>query len=378
MPDRSRAFTLLGALLYLPFGAVEAANPFSSGTATTAVSTNAWVIPLTGPTATGATWGANVSESAGKASNKLPIALGGGDQNNSSSTAIAVDAIAPAGTTNEQLLVPGGPELPLGNTSLSVQSGGSIIQNASIPTVPFSVTLGYGSTWNGSVIFGGYFDKNRIFGEKWTPTEETSGGNTTLLSTGKQSIGTVSIRKFTFQGDVSGDEGSKITPSTPFGNSKAGTVDSNHDAILDFTSNTIALPSKDYCGSNITITLNPGVAGDSTYSELQVPVPAELTSSNQCTSTSGTIVLGKPFFQAAIIYVDHGGDIYFNAANHWAFPVSLDVFNKDAMLNLPSQPATATQSATPTATRSSSATLHGLPSSMWMALMVVSALFFTA
>ncbi|CEJ61169.1 hypothetical protein PMG11_09709 [Penicillium brasilianum] len=365
MPDRSRAFTLLGALLYLPFGAVEAANLFSRGTATTAVSTNAWVIPLTGPTTTGATWGANISESADKASNKVPIALGGGDQNDSLSTAIAVDAIASAGTSNEQLLVPRGPELPLGNTSLSVQSGGSIIQKASIPTVPFSLTLGYGSTWNGSVILGGYFDKNRIFGEKWTPTEETSGGNTTLLSTGKQSIGTVSIRKFTFQGDVSGDEGSKITPSTPFGNSKAGTVDSNHDAILDFTSDTIALPR--------TI-----VAQTSRSLSTLVPVPAELTSSNQCTSTSGTIVLGKPFFQAAIIHVDSGGDIYFNAANRWAFPVSLDVFNKDAMLNVPSQPATATQSATPTATKSSSAALHGLPSPMWMALMAVSALFFTA
>jgi hypothetical protein len=189
----------------------------------------------------------------------------------------------------------------------------------------------------------------------------------------------VSLRKFTFQGDVAGDQGSKITPSTPFGNSKAGDVDPNHDATLDFNLNTIMLPSKDYCGVNITITLNPGVAGDNTYSELQIPVPAELTSSDQCTTTnSDRVVLGRPFFQAAMVYVDDGGDIYFNAANRWALPVSLDTFNKDAMLSVPSQPATATQSSTPTPTKSSSATLNDLPSPMWMALVAVSALFFTA
>jgi hypothetical protein len=377
MPNRSRAFALFGAFL-LPF-AVEAANPFSSGIATVAVSTNAWVIPLTGPTATGASWGINISQSGGKTPTKVPIVIGSIEKSTSTSTAIAVDAIAPAGASNEQLLVPGDTELLFSNsTSLGVQSGGSTSQNMTVPVTPFSLTLGYGSSWNGSFVFGGYFDKNRIFGEKWTPTEETSSGNATLLVTGKQSVGTVSIRKFTFQGDVSGDQGSKITPSTPFGNSKAGVVDPNHDGVLDFNSDTIMLPSKDYCGSNITITLNPGVAGDNTYSELQIPIPAELTSSDQCTTTSGTVVLGKPFFQAAIVYVDDGGDIYFNAANRWAFPVSLDAFNKDAMLSVPSQPATATQSATPTPTKSSSATLNGLPSPMWIALMAVSALFFTA
>ncbi|GLI79960.1 hypothetical protein PoHVEF18_008308 [Penicillium ochrochloron] len=379
MPDRSRAFALFGAFL-VPL-AVEAATPFSSGTATAAVSTNAWVIPLTGPTATGAPWGINISQSRGKPPTKVPVVLGAIETSTSTSTAIVVDAIAPAGTSNEQLVVvPGASVIQFSNsTSLSVQSGGSSSQNATLPITPLSLNLGYGSSWNGSFVFGGYFDKNRIFSEKWTPTQETSSGNATLLVTGKQSVGTVSLHKFTFQGDVAGDQGSKITPSTPFGNSKAGDVDPNHDATLDFNLNTIMLPSKDYCGVNITITLNPGVAGDNTYSELQIPVPAELTGSDQCTTTnSDRVVLGRPFFQAAMVYVDDGGDIYFNAANRWALPVSLDTFNKDAMLSVPSQPATATQSSTPTPTKSSSATLNDLPSPMWMALVAVSALFFTA
>lgn len=172
-------------------------------------------------------------------------------------------------------------------------------------------------------------------------------------------------------------EDTQTTPATPFGHSSPGEVDPNHHAILDFNSDTLALPSKDYCGANITISLNAGHA-DSTYSEMQIAIPAELTSSDKCVSTSDTVVLGKPFFQAAMIYVDDGGNIYFNAANRWALPVVLDTFNKDAMLNVPSQPATATQSATPTLTKSSSATLNELPSPMWMALMAVSALLFTS
>lgn len=378
MPDRPRASPLFGAFL-LPL-LVEAASPFSSGTATAAVSTNAWVIPLTGPTATGAPWGINISPSGGKTPTKVPVVLGSVEASTSTSTAIVVDAIAPEGTSNERLVViPGASELQFSNsTSLSVQSGGSSSQNTTLPITPFSLNLGYGSSWNGSFVFGGYFDKNRIFGEKWTPTQETSGGNATLLVTGKQSIGTVSLRKFTFQGDVAGDQGSKITPSTPFGNSKASEVDPNHDATLDFNLNTMMLPSKDYCGANITITLNPGVAGDNTYSELQIPVLAELTTSDQCTTNTGRVVLGRPFFQAAMVYVDDGGNVYFNAANRWALPVSLDAFNTDAVLSVPSQPATATQSATPTPTKSSSATVNGLPGPMWMALGAVSALFFTA
>lgn len=169
--------------------------------------------------------------------------------------------------------------------------------NVTVPTVPFSLTLGYGSSWNGSVIFGEYFDKNHVLAEKWTPTEETPGGNRTLLSTGKQSVGLVSICKYTFEGVVPNWQDTAITPATPFGHSRAGEAGPNHNAILDFNSDTIALPYTDYCGSNITISLNPGFVGDSTYSELQIALPAELTSSDKCISTSDTVVVGKPFFQ---------------------------------------------------------------------------------
>lgn len=76
--------------------------------------------------------------------------------------------------------------------------------------------------------------------------------------------------------------------------------------------------------------------------------------------------------------VDRGGrNIYFNAANRWALPV-LDSFNKGAMLNVPCQPATATQYARSTPTKLSSAAWNELLSVMWMALMAVPTLFFTA
>lgn len=69
---------------------------------------------------------------------------------------------------------------------------------------------------------------------------------------------------------------------------------------------------------------------------------------------------------------------HFNAANRWALPVVLDSLNKDAVLNVHSQPATETQSTTLTPTKSSSAAWNELPSPMWMALMAVSTLIFTS
>lgn len=73
MPGHSRAIVLIKALLCLP---LSAANPFSSGTATAAVSINAWVILLTGLAATGSPWGANVSEPAGKRLSRCPLPSG--------------------------------------------------------------------------------------------------------------------------------------------------------------------------------------------------------------------------------------------------------------------------------------------------------------
>lgn len=99
----------------------------------------------------------------------------------------------------------------------------------------------------------------------------------------------VSFRKYTFEGVVPSWEDTRTTPATPFGHSSPGEVNPNHQAILDFNCETLALPSKDYCGANITISLNPGYAG-STYSELQIAIPAELTSSDKCVSTSDTVV----------------------------------------------------------------------------------------
>ncbi|KAJ6130399.1 hypothetical protein N7512_003179 [Penicillium capsulatum] len=306
---------------------------------------NAWAVPLVGPPAAPGPWGANGTQVGHPTTTIIPVALG----SSSSGTAVTLaDPIAP--TDHSQKLVAPAPSLVLGTDSNLIVQGPD--SNQSLPTLPFGLTLGREGHWNGSLVLGGSYDQNRIFQQRWAPVPETT-ADTTFLSNGTQSVGTIGIRRWTYLGDADLGISSTIQPATPFGNSRAQDVTSL-DAILDFSSEKLVLPSPDFCGRNISLQFNVGVNSEGQFLRFDVPISGDLTASpSRCSGDAErTIVLGIPFFQSAYLYVDEDEKIYFSAANRFDLPPKVVPFKVDDYLAVPSQPPSPTQSTAPSPTNS--------------------------
>ncbi|KAL1984890.1 hypothetical protein VTN96DRAFT_8549 [Rasamsonia emersonii] len=321
----------------------------------------AWVIPLVGPTNDSSSpWGANISLNGKPSPALVPIVVGNGSQSSgsesSSSVATFANAVPPSGSGDQLLwMASGSTELVLGqNSSLSFLHRDSST-NETLPTVPFGLNLGYAGKWNGSLVFGGSYDENRIYWQmSWAIIPETSNGQGTFLSTGKQTIGSVALRLYEYQPDLSPPPN---FDGYPFGTSMDAGIVAQAPAILDFSSEELVLPSQAWCGRNITLEFNDDVKNMSGgwFTPFKIPILDELTSSpGRCSGPKDTnnstppMILGKPFFQSTYLYVDTNGDVYYSAVNRWDLPPNPVPFNASAFLKPPSPPPSATQSPRPT------------------------------
>lgn len=175
----------------------------------TASSTDAaWYIPLVRPSNDPSSpWGANVSLSGKTSPALVPIIVGNGSQSSSSQpssdAAVFANAVPPSGSDDQRLWVTSGsPELVLGQNSSLRFSHQDPSANETLLTVPSGLNLGYAGKCNGSVVFGGSYDENRIFWQmSWAIIPETSNGHGTFVSTGKQTIGSVALRVYEYHPD---------------------------------------------------------------------------------------------------------------------------------------------------------------------------------
>ncbi|PWY93072.1 hypothetical protein BO94DRAFT_622263 [Aspergillus sclerotioniger CBS 115572] len=276
-------------------------------TTASALDNNAWYIPLTGPapSPTGASWGAQVQYNDDLAE-MLPIAFG--TTSTSSSTATILSASGPttqSGSLELSLPLPTSNTFLLGkDTSLTITTTES---NSTLSTLPVGINLGFANHWNGSLVLGGNYDSNRIYNEPhWQTTPETSSGNSSFITTGIQDISAVTINLFSIPNTTT------PTTSYPFGSSSIESSTSAIPAILNFTSETISVPDSTYCGRNISIIFNPT---EEAYPEFDIPVWGDLIpEGSRCeVNSKGKFVLGRPFFQAAYLYVSAEGDVYFSS-----------------------------------------------------------------
>lgn len=344
-------------VLALALGAFAQLTRGQNASASSATSPAVWYIPLVGlSNATTSSLGANVTQNGTSSPAQFPVVISNGSQSSSSSAAL-VDASS-VGASSGQLLVDSSNNLVLGpNSSLGLSQS-----KDTVPTVPFGLNLGRDEVWNGSVMFGGSYDENRIYGQTgWASVPAASNGKGTFLSSGKQAVGSVAIRLFHYDASGALPAGSA---GWPFGTSMDGGVVKQVPALLDFTSDSLILPNPKWCGMNISLEFNVDVTNTSSgyYGTFSIPILDQLTSSSaRCSaddsiganSSAPAMTLGKPFFQSTYIYVDTHGDLYFSAVNRWDFPIKAVPFDATALLNPPTPPASATQtSPTPTASKS--------------------------
>ncbi|RAH71864.1 uncharacterized protein BO66DRAFT_447523 [Aspergillus aculeatinus CBS 121060] len=296
---------------------------------------NAWYIPLTGPaSAATAAWGANVHMHS-EAAALLPITFGTAPapsvhktrSPSQETSALPTATVSPIGTpsgdesTTSTLEIPLNPEanaLLLGaDTSLTILS--TVIATAENPTnisttnltaLPVGMNLGFGSHWPGALIFGGNYDANRIWNEShWQTTPETSAGNGSFTQTGTLLLASgVQLRLYPTP-NLTGN-----TTTYPFDTTSPPiTTTTPLPATLNFTAETLTVPDASFCDRNFTVVFNPDSA---TYPLFEIPVWADLVpAGSRCVvgSRGGEIILGRPFFQAAYVYVTEVGDLYFSS-----------------------------------------------------------------
>ncbi|KAF2006493.1 hypothetical protein P154DRAFT_615242 [Amniculicola lignicola CBS 123094] len=182
-----------------------------------------------------------------------------------------------------------------------------------IPTLPFGLNLGFLWRFNGSITLNAYYDANRINSTSWIPLPNSakSQAESTFLFNGT----------FPFSAKV---------------NNTACT------AILDFNSDAIVLPPGYSC-KDLTVEI---VDAEPKYN---IHIPEYLLSNttrclvrNETVLNSDprkdTVVLGKPFFQAAYVYVEKSGQVYIARANDYDLAPKPEKFDKGAILRPPGQP----------------------------------------
>ncbi|PYH70920.1 uncharacterized protein BO88DRAFT_442378 [Aspergillus vadensis CBS 113365] len=283
---------------------------------------NAWVIPLTGPASapTGAAWGAQIQYNKNLAG-VLPVAFGTptttakptatatGKASSTTTTATFVSAGSPGQKTETLDL-----EIAFSNTfllsqdtSLNITSTTNKTNSTTIPSLPVGLNLGLQNKWNGSVVLGGNYDSNRIYDEPhWQTTPETSAGNTSFIDTGMLDISAVILQLYTTPNATTSSEDAEY----PFGGTSVQETSKSLPAMLDFNSEVLSVPDESWCARNISIVFNPD---SESYPIFNIPVWDELVPKERCQVNSGKVVLGRPFFQAAYVYVNSAGDVYFSS-----------------------------------------------------------------
>ena len=241
--------------------AVGQASSATASTTTGSVSSatanpteNAWYIPLAGAGGDSSSpWGANVTTNGNSSPKLIPLVISNGTQtgvsgSSSSSAAVFPNAGSLAGGNNHQSLEvqledASNPELVLGlNAALGLSSS-----SQTVPTVPFGLNLGLAGKWNGSVLFGGDYDANRIYGQSaWQTVPEASNISSTFLATGHLPVASVSVRLFHYQ---SGQPPNAMGDAYPFGPSIADNNIQTVPAVLNISSESLILPAGDFCGN---------------------------------------------------------------------------------------------------------------------------------
>lgn len=220
----------------------------------------------------------------------------------------------------------------IGPNSFLVDFRGNFTTDPRIPTVPFGFDLGLEERFNGSVVLGGAYDANRIASTSWHLLDETAAGNATFLARGTQQLQVALIAMDALS--------SRSTFQT-----------SQISAIMDFNNYTIVLPhdASFQCSSDIVIA-PPGV--DQPDAAGAVLLAANKTRDacvqREADDTDQTLVLGRPFFQAAYIYVEEDGAVYVASTNQHDLPVRTVPFDRNSSI----EPA-----ASPTLTQTSSGAL---------------------
>lgn len=208
----------------------------------------------------------------------------------------------------------GTPQVILGPNSNYSDTNSS----TTVRTTPFGINLGQAGVWNGSLTLSGTFDVNRIASPKWMRLRTPGDGSFFI------------------------GKGQKTTPGIIQGvNSSADTnfeLDFNSDAIvLPSPQDTSANGSVPACGNDMTVIINGG--------EATIFVPGNVTNSpdrcytrNSSDSNLQTVVLGRPFLQAAYAYFDEDGSIWVTQANQYDLPVNPQPFDSNAALAPPAPP----------------------------------------
>ncbi|RHZ63229.1 uncharacterized protein CDV56_107027 [Aspergillus thermomutatus] len=337
--------------------ATETYYPSSTSTPVPIISPDPWVIPLVGLSEDVTTpWGANVTTGNGTV-NAYTISVGEGDSdsdggeygtqllNRTQYALMDAQFLGDLNGNHVNLSVSQNdhPILNLGNSShLTVTTSGKD-ENILINTVPFGLNLGHKGEWNGSLAVGGLYDANRLTDDAtcWISLAETMNNNGTFLQTAKQTLSAVIVRVWKYNPSPSGTNTSinaKVKRSGPFSVSDEAEPSIVYPARLDLTSDTLILP-RDWCGRNVTLEINmfPNRVG-SVSSSILIGIPGNLTdSSSRCSFEQDTeeIVLGRPFFQAAYLYVEVTGEVRILPANQYDLPPKPIPFDATARPVLP-------------------------------------------
>ncbi|KAJ5624259.1 hypothetical protein N7510_000568 [Penicillium lagena] len=353
-------------------------------------SVNSWIIPLSGPgNDISSAWGVNVTTNSNSSPRLIALAISNDTQigvlsSSSGSSAVLINAESPAiNDNNESLEVnltdPKDSQLVLGQNSVL----GFSDSTKELSTVPFGLNIGFAGEWNGSLSFGGNYDANRIYGQTgWVSIPEANDTQSTFLATGYLPVDSVTVRSWQYNSDE-GDSGSTLGYTYPYSDSTADNIQYTVPAVLNFSSPSVVLPSKELCGKNLTLEFNTN-SKMWQYTSFVIPIFAELTaSSSRCsanedignTSSSSPVVLGIPFFQATYIYVDSNTKMWFSSVNEWNMSFSPKPFNANGELTNPKIPASVTQAATtPTPTENGDGKFHSKVDFVVIVSMVLSLL----
>lgn len=356
-PARSTAHDEPRATTTVIVPATKIYYPPSESAPVPVTSPDRWVLPLVGLSKDATTpWGANVTSGNGTV-NAYTISLGQGDSDNdcggngtqllSRTQYPLVDAqlIGDLNGNRANLSVSQNSHhiLNLGNDSHLTVTTSSDDEDFPISTVPFGLNLGHKGEWNGSLALGGLYDANRLTDDatSWISIAETMNNNGTFLQTGKQTLSAVIVRIWQYNPSPSITNPSinaRVKRSGPFSASDESEPSVVYSARLDLTSDMLILP-RDWCGRNITLEINmfPNRVA-SVSSSILIGIPGNLTdSSSRCSfeQDTGVIVLGRPFFQAAYLYVDVTGELRILPANQYDLPPKPVPFNATARPVLP-------------------------------------------
>ncbi|KAF2180405.1 hypothetical protein K469DRAFT_714786 [Zopfia rhizophila CBS 207.26] len=204
--------------------------------------------------------------------------------------------------------------LNLGTTSnLTASANGTA--DTDVQTVPFDINVGTKDVLSGSITLSGYYDANRINATSWIPLPKSK--DSPFLNNG---ITQFNIHVY--------NKDSKTNTNT------------TRTATLDFNNDTIVVPSSYPCSK---LTVQPFDAVP------LYPITISgylLTNKSRCyqrekddsSAQKGSIMLCKPFFQAAYVYVERDGQVYLTQANDYDLPSKPEKFDAKAEIQAPKQP----------------------------------------